>query len=313
MSASVLFDAPGPRARALTTVFNVLGALVLLALAGWVAYLLHLKGQWSWTLWGPVFGSEFWLYYVWPGLQNTLRSAAFATVGAVLFGVIFGMGRLSHNRVVKAVSGAVVEFFRAVPVLLLMIFLNIFLARTMPWIEDRLFMAVVAALVLYNGSVIAELVRSGVRNLPKGQGEAGLAVGLTPGQTLRSVQLPQALVAMLPALLSQLVVVLKDSALGQILGYAELLRSAQIFGSAPPINSLQALTVAAVLFIIINLLLTLLANRLARRLSSRGRPTLAPAAAGAAAVGIGATGGAAPIVGGAADGDGGGGDGAGES
>lgn len=293
MSASVLFDAPGPRARALSRVFNIVGALVLLALAAWVAYLLHLKGQWSWTLWGPVFGSEFWQYYVWPGLQNTLRSAAFATVGAVLFGVLFGMGRLARNRLVKSVSGAVVEFFRAVPVLLLMIFLNIFLARTMPWIEDRLFLAVVIALVLYNGSVIAELVRSGVRNLPSGQGEAGLAVGLTPGQTLRSIQLPQALVAMLPALLSQLVVVLKDSALGQILGYAELLRSVQIFGSAPPINSLQALTVAAVLFILINLLLTLLANRLARRLSSRGRAPLAPAAV----VGTATVGGIGPATG----------------
>jgi glutamate transport system permease protein len=270
MSASVLFDAPGPRARALTTVFNILGAIAILALTGWVVYLLHLKGQWSWNLWGPVFGSDFWQYYVWPGLQNTLRSAAFATVGAVALGIILGMGRLAQNRAVRWVSGAVVEFFRAMPVLLLMIFLNIFLARTFPGINDRLFVAVVAALVLYNGSVIAELVRSGVRNLPRGQGEAGLAIGLTPGQTLRAVQLPQALVAMLPALLSQLVVVLKDSALGQIIGYSELLRSTQIFGSAPPINSLQALTVAAVLFIIINWLLTMLAHRLSRQLSTRG-------------------------------------------
>ncbi|RPF22088.1 amino acid ABC transporter permease [Myceligenerans xiligouense] len=291
MSASVLFDAPGPRTRALMLVFNILGALFLIAVLGWVVYLLHLKGQWSWTLWGPVFGSEFWVYYVWPGLQNTLRSALFATVGAVIFGVILGMGRLARNRVVRWASGAVVEFFRAMPVLLLMIFLNLLLARMFPGVEDRLFLAVVVALVLYNGSVIAELVRSGVRNLPSGQSEAGLAVGLTPGQTLRSIQLPQALVAMLPALLSQLVVVLKDSALGQIIGYSELLRSAQIFGNAPPINNLQALIVAAVLFIIINWLLTLLAQRLSRRLSSRGRAPLAPAAA----VGEAAIAGAAPM------------------
>lgn len=294
MSSSVLFDAPGPRARALTLMFNLLAALAFLALAGWVAYQLQLKGQWSWTLWGPVLGAEFWTHYVWPGLQNTLRSAAFATVGAVAFGVLFGMGRLAHNRFVRWVSGGVVEFFRAVPVLLLMIFLNIFFARLFPNIEDRPFLAVVVALVLYNGAVIAELVRSGVRNLPKGQGEAGLAIGLTPTQTLRSIELPQALVAMLPALLSQLVVVLKDSALGQIIGYPELLRSAQIFASGSN-NPFQALLVIAAVFILINWLLTVLANRLARRLSSRtgGRATVAaPGAPVGTAGGVGG-----PIVG----------------
>ncbi|GAA1872826.1 amino acid ABC transporter permease [Myceligenerans crystallogenes] len=268
MSTSVLFDAPGPRARALMTVLNVVAAVAVLALVTWVAYLLHLKGQWSWTLWGPVFGPEFWQFYVMPGLTNTLRSAAFATVGAVAFGVLFGMGRLAANPLLRGFCGAVVEFFRAMPVLLLMIFLNLFLAKLMPGSPERLFLAVVLALVLYNGSVIAELVRSGVHNLPKGQGEAGLAVGLTPEQTLRAVQLPQALVAMLPALLSQLVVVLKDSALGQIIGYAELLRSARIFASANN-DPLQALVVVAILFIVINWLLTVLANRLARGLSSR--------------------------------------------
>ncbi|GAB3157628.1 amino acid ABC transporter permease [Myceligenerans halotolerans] len=303
MSTSVLFDAPGPRARALMVLLNILGAIAVVAVLGWVVYLLQLKDQWSWTLWGPVFTGDFWIYYVWPGLQNTLRSALFATVGAVVFGVIFGMGRLARNRLVRGASGAVVEFFRAMPVLLLMIFLNLFFARLMPQVDDRPFLAVVVALILYNGSVIAELVRSGVLNLPRGQGEAGLSIGLTPGQTLRSVQLPQALVAMLPALLSQLVVVLKDSALGQIIAYPELLRSVQRFASANN-NPLQALLVAATLFIILNWLLTVLANRLSRRLSSRGRPTMAPAAAlGAAATGAASMGGGA----GGGEDDGGGG------
>ena len=273
MSSSILFDVPGPRGRAITLLCNILGAVAFLALLGWVVYVLDQKGQWSPALWNSVFSGDFWSFYVLPGLQNTLRSAAFATVGAVAFGIVFGMGRLAQNRLIRSVSGIVVEFFRAVPVLLLMIFLNLLLARMLPEVNDRPFLAVVVALVLYNGSVIAELVRSGVRNLPKGQGEAGLAIGLTPSQTLRSIQLPQALVSMLPALLSQLVVVLKDSALGQIIGYSELLRSTQIFASANS-NPLQALLVAAVLFIIINWLLTLLAHTVARRLSSRGRAPL---------------------------------------
>jgi glutamate transport system permease protein len=268
MTASVLFDAQGPRARALSAVGNVVSALLVLAGLAWLVSVLYAKGQFDASLWQNAVSAEAWQSFYLPGLQNTLRSALFATVGAVVFGIVFGVGRLSHIRPVRWLSGVIVEFFRAVPVLLMMIFFYMFLSAQAQWIADRPFAAVVLALVLYNGSVIAELVRSGVGNLPKGQGEAGLAVGLTPAQTLRSVQLPQALVAMLPAMVSQLVVVLKDSALGQLILYSELLRSAQILSSNEQ-NPLQALVVVAVVFIVINWLLTVLAHRLARLLSSR--------------------------------------------
>ncbi|WP_369371961.1 amino acid ABC transporter permease [Promicromonospora sp. Populi] len=290
MSASILFDIPGPRARAFSVVGNTVAALAVLAGLGWLVLVLNERGQFESSLWLNAVSAEAWQYYYLPGLQNTLRSALFATVGAVLFGILFGMGRLSANRAVRAVSGVVVEFFRAVPVLLMMIFFYSFFSAQAQWIADRPFAAVVLALVLYNGSVIAELVRAGVGNLPKGQGEAGLAIGLTPGQVLRSIQLPQALVAMLPAMVSQLVVVLKDSALGQFILYSELLRSAQIL-SANEQNPLQALIIVAVVFILINWLLTVVAHRLARLLSSRtaaptiegtgiGNPTAIATAAG---------------------------------
>jgi glutamate transport system permease protein len=268
MTASVLFDTSGPRARARARVGNVISALAVLAGLGWVAYVLYTKGQFAPSLWQNALSAEAWQFYYLPGLQNTLRSALFATVGAVVFGIVFGIGRLSQIPAVRWFSGVIVEFFRAVPVLLMMIFFYMFFSAQAQWIADRPFAAVVVALILYNGSVIAELVRAGVGNLPKGQGEAGLSIGLTPGQTLRSVQLPQALVAMLPAMVSQLVVVLKDSALGQIILYPELLRSAQILSSKEQ-NPLQALVVVAIVFIVINWLLTVLAHRLARLLSSR--------------------------------------------
>lgn len=268
MSASVLFDAPGRRSRAWIRLGNIFGALVVLAVAAWVLAQLNAKGQLSWDLWGPVFSARTWQYYLIPGLQNTLRAAAFAIVGAIAFGLFFGMGRLSLVGPVRWVSGVVVEFFRAVPVLLMMVFFYGLFGQLFPGAPDKAFLAVVVALILYNGSVIAELVRAGVGNLPKGQGEAGLAIGLTQGQTLRSIQLPQALVAMLPAMVSQVVVVLKDSALGQLIGYSELLRSGQIVYSADG-NPLQVLTVVAIVFILLNLLLTVVAHRLSRLLSSR--------------------------------------------
>jgi glutamate transport system permease protein len=128
----------------------------------------------------------------------------------------------------------------------------------------------VTGLTLYNGSVIAELVRSGVFSLPKGQSEAGLSVGLSESQVMRSIQLPQALTAMLPALIGQFVVVLKDSALGYQVTYLELLNWSKTLGSAFA-NTVPAYLVAAVLFIVVNYALTVLASRVQRRLSRRGR------------------------------------------
>ncbi|GAB2460094.1 amino acid ABC transporter permease [Xylanimonas ulmi] len=269
MSASVLFDAPGPRGRRAMAIGNLVGAVVVLGLLAWVLVVLSGKGQLAAGLWRTATDPRAWEFYYLPGLQNTLRAAAFATVGAVVFGVLFGVGRLSALRPVRWVCSIIVEFLRAVPVLLMMVFLNaLFGIGLKAVISDSAFTAVVVALVLYNGSVIAELVRAGVGNLPRGQAEAGLSLGLTRGQTLRSVQLPQALIAMLPAVISQLVVVLKDSALGQLIGYKELLRSAQILASGGG-NPLQALFVIAVLFILLNVVLSFVAGRLARRLSSR--------------------------------------------
>ena len=197
-----------------------------------------------------------------------LKAAGLAIVTSVVFGLVFGMGRLSGLAPVRWVCTVIVEFFRAVPVLLMMIFFYLWLGglgvvspRQLP------LYAVVLGLTLYNGSVIAELVRSGVQQLPRGQGEAGLALGLSRAQVLRIVQLPQALVAMLPSLLSQFVVILKDTALGYIITYPELLAAARRLGSAH--SMLQALLMAAALFIVINVLLTALAGWVSRWLSSR--------------------------------------------
>jgi glutamate transport system permease protein len=182
---------------------------------------------------------------------------------------------------VRWFCGVVVEFFRAVPVLLMMYFaFRLYTVNNLFGVNFNSFYAVVTGLTLYNGSVIAELVRSGVHQLPKGQAEAGLSVGLTPTQTLRSIQLPQALTAMLPALVGQLVVILKDSALGTAITYPELLQQARDLGTAYG-NVIPAYVLAAVLFILINYGLTVLAGRVERRINRRGR-----AAGGAAAAAV---------------------------
>lgn len=281
MSDLVLFDVPGPRTRRRMVVVNVVATLVVAAIGAWVLVLLGRKGQLAPALWTPFLEPGTWTDYLLPGLRDTLRAAGLAIVASGVFGLVFGLGRLSGSRVVRWVSGTVVEFFRAVPVLLMMIFFYAGISQ-LDLVEPRdvPLLAVVLGLTLYNGSVFAELVRSGVHNLPHGQREAALAVGLRPAQSLRLVEVPQALIAMLPAIASQLVVILKDTALGAIITYPELLDAARRFGSGNG-NILQSLLVAAVVFIVINALLTALAARLARRV---GRLTAGAAKAEAPAL-----------------------------
>ena len=285
MSAqSVLFDAPGPRARRRHLILTIVSAVLLLGVIAFIVFQLHAKNQFNPRLWNPFLQGATWTQYIIPGLLGTLRAAVVSIVLAMLFGLVFGMGRLSHVRPIRWVCGVIVEFFRSVPVLLMMFFVFLYLARNMgvPGTQAA-FWAVVVALTLYNGSVVAELVRSGVYQLPKGQGEAGLAIGLTPGQTLRSIELPQALTAMLPALMSQLVVVVKDSALGTALPYFELITSSRQLGSARA-NILQAYVIAAVIFILLNWLLTIGAGRLERYINTRGHTAVKAKTAGSALV-----------------------------
>ena len=281
----VLFDAPGPRARRRMLVANVVAGIVLLVIAGFFVKALADKGQLSAERWSPFLTADVWRYYLLPGLRGTLVAAGISIVTSLLFGLLFGLGRVSPVRAVRWFCGIVVEFFRAVPVLLMMVFGWLFLGQLQILPVDQLpLVAVVAALTLYNGSVVAELIRSGVYGLPRGQREAGLAVGLTEGSTLWSVLLPQALVAMLPALISQLVVILKDSALGYLITYVELLRQGRQIGTTYQ-NLIPALIVVAVIFILVNVLLGSLAQRLAGRL--RGR-TAGPVRAGAPGGAVGA-------------------------
>ncbi len=272
MSAqAVLFDAPGPKARIRHRILTGVGVLIAIA----IAYVIYLRfeeaGQLKASMWEPfVTDPEVWTSYLIPGLKGTFTAAGISIVLAVIFGLVFGMGRLSPIGPVRWFCGVIVEFFRAVPVLLMMVFAYFGYYATSDLVPNAQapLAAVVTALTLYNGAVIAELVRSGVHGLPRGQAEAGLAVGLTPGQVLRSIQLPQALTAMLPALVGQLVVVLKDSALGYGITYLELLTWSKTLGSAYA-NTVPAYIVAGILFVVINYTLTRLAVYLEGRLKKR--------------------------------------------
>jgi glutamate transport system permease protein len=263
---TVLYDAPGPRAKTV----NLLISIVTLALMGFLGWKVYTKfdetGQWEGEKWKPfVESGDLWQNLILnPGMKGTLSAFAVAGILSIVFGLVFGVGRMSPLKWTRWGSGAVIELFRAIPVVILMMF--IYYSQPLLGLESNIFMAVVIGLMLYNGSVLAEVIRAGVNSLPGGQREAALAIGLTQGQAMRAVLLPQAIRAMLPAIVAQMVVVLKDTALGYILAYEELLNQ------IPKIqqnfhNMLPAAIVVASIFILMNLILGGFATWLERFLS----------------------------------------------
>ncbi|MBB5911379.1 glutamate transport system permease protein [Nocardia transvalensis] len=289
--ASVLFDAPGPKARVRHAAYSVVVAAVIVAAAWFVLGKLSDKGQLTAEKWKPFVDAEVWDTYILPGLRGTIVAAALSIVFALVIGMIFGLLRLSDHRSVRIVAGAIVEFARAIPVLILMIFLYAVIAKyDLTDSSQYALTAVVIALTVYNGSVIAEIVRSGIRSLPAGQSEAAVALGMRKGQLMRLILLPQAITAMLPALVSQMVVALKDTALGYQITYQEIVRQGQQLGAAEQ-NTVPSLIVVAIIMIVLNWALTKVATLLEKRLRSRkkGR-TVIPANAVLPAPGVGAVG-----------------------
>jgi glutamate transport system permease protein len=268
---TVLYDAPGPKARALYRVLSVVVAVVLVVIAYVVYRALDSQGQLTAEKWDPFLESSSWTTYLIPGIRGTLIAAALSIVLALILGAILGIGRMSEHRPIRMVSGFIVELFRAIPVLILMIFAYQVFAEYRLFKSDYLALAaVVTGLTLYNGSVIAEIVRAGINSLPKGQTEAASAIGLRKGQTMRLILLPQAVTVMLPAIVSQMVIALKDSALGYLIGYVEVVRSGQQLGAYFQ-NYLPSLLVVAAIMIILNSALTRFATWLEKRLRSSRR------------------------------------------
>ncbi|TPQ15917.1 amino acid ABC transporter permease [Streptomyces sporangiiformans] len=265
--SSVLYDTPGPRAKRRNVFLSVVFFVLLALLLWWVWRTMDEKNQLTWALWKPFTESQAWTTYLLPGLANTLKAASMAMLIALPLGAVFGISRLSDHRWVRGSAGVVVEFFRAIPVLLLMLFANEFYDRyTNVTSEQRPLYAVVTGLVLYNASVLAEIVRAGILSLPRGQSEAAMAIGLRKGQTMNNVLLPQAVTAMLPAIVSQLVVIVKDTALGGVMiGFTELLNTRQTL-AANYANVVQSFVVVAVIYIVLNFILTSFASWLEGRL-----------------------------------------------
>ncbi len=297
MSAAdtVLYDVPGPRARRRALIGTLVAAVLILGLVGLVLKRLNDQGQFSMELWGPfidpsneVFSLVWGL--VWDGLRATLIAAGLAITFSLVVGTILGSVRLLVGRVLRVPLVLFIELFRGLPVIVTIFFvwrvtleLNVNISP-LPG-PDGLWYLVIG-LTLYNSVIIAEILRAGVNSLPSGQAEAALAIGMTPVQAMTSVQLPQAFRTMLPALISQLVVVLKDTSLAAVLAlYIELLRRGNLIAGNLD-NPIQSLFVVGLIFILLNYSLSRLAVYVERRLGQAGKSTDDGHAADAGLVGV---------------------------
>ncbi|WP_255770137.1 amino acid ABC transporter permease [Pseudarthrobacter sulfonivorans] len=277
--SSVLFDAPGPKARTRYRLLGVLTALVILLIIGFVILRFAESGQ---------FDAKKWQIFTFPLVQQTIAQSVGATLSAfataavlsLVLGILLAFGRLSDRKWISLPCYGFTELFRAVPLLILMMIFYYGLP-TVGVQGITPFTAVVAGLVLYNGSVLAEVFRAGIESLPRGQSEAGYAIGLPKSAVMTSILLPQAVRAMLPVIISQLVVILKDTALGFIVTYNEILFQAKYFGSQIQYGSpiIPAAIVAAVLYVGMCLILAAFAKWLEKRLSRKPGAAVIPAAA----------------------------------
>jgi glutamate transport system permease protein len=266
MTAPLLADALGPRARRRTAIASVVAGVVLLALLAVVVRRFQAEGELDGDLWSPLLDGAT-LEFLGVGLLNTLKLAAAAMVMALVLGGTLALGRLARTALVRWGAGVVVEFFRGFPLLLLLLF-SVFGLRSLGY-DLPLFWSVAAALAVYNGAVLAEIFRAGILSLDRGQGEAASTVGLTYWQSMGYVILPQALRRMIPAIVSQLVTLLKDTSLAYFVQYTELLRRAQLTGNFGR-NLLQVSIAVALVYIAVNFCL----GRVARRLEVRQRRRL---------------------------------------
>ncbi|GLY94769.1 amino acid ABC transporter permease [Actinoplanes sp. NBRC 103695] len=317
---TTLYDAPGPRARRVTIISSiVVGLLVLVGVYFFVYKPLDARGEFDMDVWAPLIDpsdddfSALWTR-IGDGFKATLIAAVLAVVASLIVGTLLSIARIwlksaSHRKWVgfpapvaillrvimvalDAISRIFVEVFRGLPVVITVVFVWLGLPSLGVELGDLIWYLVLG-LVLYNSVVIAEILRSGMEGLPVGQREAAEAVGLSSAQTIRMILLPQAFRIMLPALISQLVVVLKDTSLGFIIGYEEILRiTTQVVQILD--NQIQMYVVVGTIYILINYGLSKLAGYVQRRLARGSKTRNLPVdAEPPAAIGAGVGGGLA--------------------
>ncbi|GGU39781.1 amino acid ABC transporter permease [Streptomyces violascens] len=286
MSASVLYDAPGPKAVVRNRIYAVVGSLALIALIALAIVRLADKGNLDYAMW-DIFNYAGIRQNIADAVLATLKAFGLAAVGSLVLGLLLAVARLSDHKPVRWAATAFIEVFRSIPLLITIY------AVWVGFLADYSMWALALGLSIYNGCVQAEVLRAGVNSVPKGQREAAYALGMSKSQVMMSVLMPQAVRAMLPTIISQLVVTLKDTSLGFIILYPELLQTARLIASNTQVNGQYPYVSTIVVIGSIYVAMCLLLSALATWIEKRGRRaktgiTMGSAAAPVTAAGPGA-------------------------
>jgi glutamate transport system permease protein len=261
----VLFDEPGPRGRARIRLFTVIGLLLVAGVVALALWQFYRSGQLGRSRWLP-FVQPAYIAFLAQGFQGTIIATAAASLFSFPLGIVLALGRLSRNGLLRRVSTGYIELFRSIPLLLLIYAFLLALPRY--GINLPILWKLVVPIVLVNVAVLAEIFRAGILAVDRGQSEAAAALGLREGTAMRSVILPQAIRLVIPTLVTQLVALLKDSTLGYVVSYPELMKQAQNLTVYTHLL-VQTYLIVAAIYVVVNLLLSRFAVWLERRLGSR--------------------------------------------
>ena len=270
MSAQVsmrdaLYEAPGPRTRRLTIIGTVIS---LVALAGLIAFVIrqfYVTRQLDAKYWSFFTQWTTWRFLL-EGFWGTLKVAFVSAIIAMALGLLLMLGRISHNKVLSFICHVLTDLFRSLPSLLLIYFF--FLVIPTYGIRMPSFWMITIPISLAASGVLAEVFRAGVNAVPKGQTEAAMSIGMMHGQIIRKIVLPQALRIVIPSLVSQLVVVVKDTTVAYVVSYPDLMQNAKVL-----ISNYDALVstylVVAIIYILINYATNQFSIYLARRMGTQ--------------------------------------------
>ncbi|GAB3569184.1 amino acid ABC transporter permease [Spelaeicoccus albus] len=255
-SERLLFDVPGPKARRRTIIWSIISVIGIVAVIAAMLVQLARNDQMQPEQW-HLFIERTALKFLGEGLLNTLKAAFAAGLIALPIAIIAAAARMSTHRTQRAVATVYIEVMRAIPVLLLIYVFVLLLPNY--GIRISLFWQLAIPLVFTNSAALAEIFRSGINALEFGQSEAAYAIGLTRGQAMRYVLVPQAVRHVLPSLVSQMIYLFKGTTLGYVVSYTELLQQGKIYAEAFHVL-LQTYVVIAFIYVVINASLAKLAR-----------------------------------------------------
>lgn len=264
-ATQVLFDAPGPKGRRRILLLSVLSVLAILALLAGALWQFQSNGQLDPGKWIVYLRVDY-LAFLGQGLWGTLKVTALAAVVAFPLGLLLALARLSRFRVLSTLAAVWIEFYRGIPMLLVVY--AFLLALPAFGVTFPRFWMLVIPMILVSSATTAEVFRAGINAVDRGQHEAAAAIGLSRRDAMTSVILPQAVRLVLPSLILALVTLLKDSTLGYVVSYNELQFQGKTLVSITR-YLVQTYLVVSVIYIVINFLLTRIALALDARMKAR--------------------------------------------